>query len=292
MPTNITLLTSRTNFVVVHYHIFKNAGSSVEHVLEREFPGAFARLHGSSADSTLDARDLGAFLADHPNVRAVTSHHLRYPLPPSTRNLVIFDCCFLRHPLERLDSLYSYYSKINSLHPLCREAHRKSPADFMKYLLREAPHQISDMQVTQLANAGAFTRPANIRDLDRATEIMQDMALPGLVEMYAESMVAAEYFLNPAFPGIRLDCEPKNVSRQIELRSDAREQRLKARWGSEVYNDLARANEFDLELYARTSAEIRRRLLLVPSAAVRVEEFRRRSAAATAHPANVELVGA
>src|ERR1035438_8985929 len=98
MPIDVTLMASRARFVAVHYHIFKNAGTTVERILDREFPGCFAKLHGPSADATLDAEDLAAFLDDHPNIQAVTSHHLRYPAPV-LRNIVVFDCCFLRHPL-------------------------------------------------------------------------------------------------------------------------------------------------------------------------------------------------
>ena len=214
MPLDITVMARKMRFVVVHYHIFKNAGTTVERILEREFPGCFARIHGPAADATLDAEDLASFLNDHPSVKAVTSHHLRYPAPVM-RNAVVFDCCFLRHPLDRLDSLYSYYRKIDSTDPLCRDAHRHSPADFMHRLLDRSPEQVSNAQVTQIANRGAFTRPANETDLERAVGTVRNMALPGVVEMFQESMVAAEYFMRPAFPSIRLGSGPANVSRQI-----------------------------------------------------------------------------
>ena len=126
MPIDVTVMARKMRFVVVHYHIFKNAGSTVEQILEREFAGAFARLHGPTPDATIDGEDLAAFLQDHPSVRAVTSHHLRYPAP-EIRNVVLFDCCFVRHPLDRLDSLYSYFQKIDSTDPLSRRARRQTP---------------------------------------------------------------------------------------------------------------------------------------------------------------------
>ena len=133
MPVDVTLIARKMRFVVVHYHIFKNAGTTVERILDREFPGDFARLHGPTADCTLDSEDLASFLEDHPTIQAVTSHHLRYPAP-SLRNVVIFDCCFLRDPLDRLDSLYNYFRRIDSTDPLCRNAHRLNAADFVRAL--------------------------------------------------------------------------------------------------------------------------------------------------------------
>jgi hypothetical protein len=259
-------------FVIVHYHIFKNAGTTLERILEREFPGCFARIHGSSADATLDAEDLVSFLGSHPNVKAVTSHHLRYPAPVM-RNTVIFDCCFLRHPLDRLDSIYSYYRKVDSTDPLCRSAHRQTPAEFVRQLLDRSPEQVSNAQVTQIANRGAFTRPANEADLERAVEIVRNMALPGVVEMFQESMVAAEYFIRPAFPSIRLGSPPANISRQILSDAAEREQRLIRLWGGDLHRELARLNELDIRLTEQAGHEIRRRLSMMPAVPERIAEF-------------------
>ena len=116
-------------FVIVHYHIFKNGGSTIESILEREFARSFATLHGPDSSSTLDGRHLASFLRQHPHVEAVSSHHLRYP-KPSIRHMVIFDCCFLRHPLERLDSLYRYLRSLYSDDSFCRSAREQGPRDF------------------------------------------------------------------------------------------------------------------------------------------------------------------
>jgi len=272
MPIDVTIMARKMRFVVVHYHIFKNAGTTVERILEREFPEGFARLHGPVPEATLDAGDLTAFLEDHPNVHAVTSHHLRYPVP-SPRNVVVFDCCFLRHPLDRLDSLYSYFRKIDSTDPLGRNARQQTPAEFMRQLVDRSPGHVSNVQVTHLANRGAFTRPANAADLERAVQTVRDMALPGVVEMFRESMVAAEYFIRPAFPAIRLSSGPTNVSRRAIPDAVERDRRLIHLWGRDLFEELTRLNELDLQLFDRASDEIRRRLSLMPAVPDRVAEF-------------------
>ena len=273
MPIDVTLLAAKTRFVVVHYHIFKNGGSTVEHILNREFPGSFARLHGPTSDAVLDGENLAVFLKEHPGVDAVTSHHLRYPLPV-IRNTVLFDCCFLRHPLERLDSLYSYYRKIDSTEPLCRMAHRCAPVEFFRHLIDRAPEQVANVQVVQLANGGAFTRPAHEGDLDRAVRIVRNMAFPGVVEMFRESLVAAEYFMRPAFPSLRLNYSgPANMSRPALASAEQRQQRLLDRWGTGLYNELKKLNSLDIELVARATQEIERRLDLTAGLSGRIAEF-------------------
>ena len=61
--------------------------------LEREFGGEFATLHGLTPDTELDNDELSVFLSTHRDIKAVSSHHLRYPLP-NIKNVVIFDLCF------------------------------------------------------------------------------------------------------------------------------------------------------------------------------------------------------
>ena len=201
----------RMKRVVVHYHIFKNGGSTIESILERELGFTFATLHASNVDDILDNGALAAFLEAYPKVVAVTSHHLRYP-KPVIGNAAVFDCCFFRDPLSRLQSLYSYYRRIESDEPLSQWARRLDARQFMLRLVDQAPHQVSDVQVNFLANSGIFARPANESDLERATDALRAMAIPGVLDMFDESLVSAEYYLKPAFPTLRLDYVPRNVT--------------------------------------------------------------------------------
>jgi hypothetical protein len=266
-------------FVIVHYHIFKNGGSTIEAILERNFglSQGFATLHGPHASSTLDAREVERFLRRNPRVAAVSSHHVRYP-NPAIRHVVIFDCCFLRHPLERLDSLYRYSRNIDSEDWLSARARRSNAREFFRELIDEFPHIISNVQVTQISCAGAFTRLANSHDLERAAKILEDAAIPGLVEMFDESLTAAEYFLKPAFPRLSLEYVHRNVTRMAVPRAHHRQERLMRLWGADLYEDLSRLNQLDLELFRRVEEEVRHRLGLVPNAESRLLAFRSRCA--------------
>jgi hypothetical protein len=151
----------------------------------------------------------------------------------------------------------------------------------MKQLVRDSPNIVGNVQVTQIANAGAFARPANESDLERAVRIFCDMALPGAVELFTESLVAAEYFLKPAFPNLRLHCIPLNVSRSTQGshsgdRIDDVEDRLIALWGKETCQELLRLNQLDLELYRRAQSEVQRRLFLLPDLNERMVDFEAR----------------
>jgi hypothetical protein len=283
MQVDHTVDVPAVRFVVVHYHIFKNGGTTIESVLRREFGGGFATVHGPADGSVLDAKGLTTFLRGHPEVSAVSSHHLRYP-KPEVRGWVIFDCCFLRHPLDRLVSLYNHLRRTDSSDPTCLQAKHQTPREFMRQLVLDSPNVVSDVQVIQLANEGAFARPANERDLERATQVFCDMALPGVVELFDESLVSAEYFLNPAFPALRLHHRPENVSQPVVPRRREKEKqeyldgKFVELWGADVYADLLRLNQMDLELFRRARTEILRRLFLLPNMEERLIEFKARYA--------------
>jgi hypothetical protein len=288
MSSNVVIPSPGQRFVVVHYHIFKNGGSTVEAILQREFNGGFATLHGLDESATLDARELEDFLRRNPTVQAVSSHHLRYP-KPSIRHVVLFDCCFLRHPLERLDSLYRYSRGSDSGDFLSLRARRMNARQFFAELLNEAPHLISNVQVMQIARAGMFTRPAHAGDLEHAREIVLDMAIPGVVGMFEESLLAAEYFVKPAFPRLSLAFIPQNVTRPDAPRG---REGLVDLWGEDLYEALSTANQFDIELFDCTEQEIRRRVALIPGAAGRLEEFRSRCRRLREATHTLELTGA
>jgi hypothetical protein len=279
MRLDATLTSKNPRFVIVHYHIFKNGGSTIEAILEREFGHGFATLHDTEASATLNGRHVASFLRRHPHISAISSHHLRYP-KPAIRHTIVFDCCFLRHPLERLDSVYRYLRTIAPLDAASYRAQEMSAREFLRHLANESPHMVGDVQVTQLACAGAFTRPAHPEDLERASAILSDMAIPGLVEMFDESLVAAEYFLRPAFPGVKLECLAKNVSHPggpaVSTSVRGRQERLVDAWGGDLYEDLLRLNQLDLELFRRAQQEIGRRIALVPQSECRLAEFRER----------------
>jgi Galactose-3-O-sulfotransferase len=276
MARNIVLPSPDVRFVIVHYHMMKNAGSTIVSILEREFDDEFYDVHRESASDAIGPAELASFLVNHPGVKAITSHHIRYPLPevPST---VVFDCCFIRHPLDRLESLYTYLRVINEESPLGRIAVRSSLAQFLETLLDEHPHHVFNAQTNLLANGGRFTRPPDMDDLQQAIRITQKCAIPGLVDRFDESLTVAEYFLKPAFPKLCLHYLPHNVNRSTSTRLSVKLSRLRAQCGTTLYRQLQRVNELDYRLYLATARELGRRIALVPSFSARLEDLRNRS---------------
>jgi hypothetical protein len=263
-------------FVILHYHIFKNAGTAVENLLKSNFGPRFAEFEGDSPDCQLAGRDLVAWLERNPEVQAVSSHQLRYP-KPAAPGYVFFDLCFLRDPIDRIRSVYSFYRRHPPQSgPLSELSHETTLGQFIAHLVENNPNMVNDVQVTMLATDGAYIRPPGKKDLTHATETLLNMSLPGVAECFYESMVAGQYFWKPAFPEFDNAAVPANVSREKGSTLDSRLAAVRSACGKTLYEQLERLNQLDRELLRRAHMEVARRFRLTPDSERRLAELRTR----------------
>lgn len=259
-------------WVLLHCHIFKNAGSTIDYVLRRSFGERFATIHGPSDDAVVTGPALASFLEAHPQIAALSSHHVRYPLPV-VENTILFDVCFFRNPLRRLWSMYRYFQSTDAAGDLALCARTQGAQPFFDLLLRDYPQLINDAQVNVLANGGVYTRPPTAQDLRVAMERARQVSVLGVVELFDESAVTAEYFLRPTFPALRFENVPQNVTTGC---NEAVENRFRADIGETRYMQLERMNQLDAQLVAFAREELLRRFEMVPERGARLADLHRR----------------
>src|SRR5579863_3650639 len=95
-------------FVILHYHFLKNAGMSVEDMLRRSFGNNCISIDTADRDGEFTTDALVTLLNDQPNLKAISSHQFRYPVP-QVRGFMFYDLCFLRDPIDRIRSTYEYF---------------------------------------------------------------------------------------------------------------------------------------------------------------------------------------
>ena len=271
MAHSVTLESVQPRRVIVHYHLMKCAGTTVAAILDREFGDACYHVHRPDAREVISGDELAAFLRATPQARAVTSHHARYPVPRDAGE--IFDCCPLRRPMDRLESLYEFVARdaTQLLHPLAAGGVGR----FFEALMEDRPGAVIDVQTTALSMLQRC-RPPNRDDLILAVGRIRTSPFIVLVERFDESMVVAEYFLKRAWPELQLHYQALNTLRIGWASAEERERHFRERCGDELYDALARRNELDTELWHAAAAELARRIALVPSFASRLAEFRAR----------------
>jgi|SRR5208283_512306 len=265
----------RNRWVLLHCHIFKNAGSTILSILRRSFGARFATLHGPEPDSVLNGQDIAAFLAERPDLAAISSHHVRYP-KPVVPQVIVFDICFFRDPLQRLWSMYKFIRRSQREDELGQSAQSGDARGFFERLLQKHPHLVNDVQVNALANRGEYRRPPTERDLRLALEILDEISVLGLVELFDESALAAEYFLQPTFPVLRFHYVKQNADPASHGSPEWEKEEFRSQVGDGIYRQLERMNELDSELVACARTEVMRRWALLPNKDARVADFRKR----------------
>jgi len=189
----------------MHYHIFKNAGTTIEWVLANNFRRQFARLDGKDRFFIITQYELLELLKTRPDIRAISTHTL-FPPKPNIEGLHIHDLVLVRHPLDRLMSMYDFYHRANDKSdPLGEAARKLEPERFFAFLIQKYPHLITAVAAispaiwtsyaqARDANAGAYASAAAFAANDAVTHA------PALARVPVR--VAAGHN-DPFYPGVR-----------------------------------------------------------------------------------------
>lgn len=265
---------TRVRHIILHHHIFRNAGTVIERILDKNFPDAFAVLNSHNHDHTITHSDLLLFLREHQEVRAVSSYQVRPP-GPEVLDFVFFDVILLRHPLDRICVMFDGYQRDNSAEALATLARTSDLETFAEQLMSRYPHLVNDAQVNYLANGGRYFRPPNASDLQEAVQIMKHAALPGLTHLFDLSLATAEYYFFPAFPSIDFSYVTANPSAPATSYK-SRLDHLRAGCKPSTYERLVAMNHLDLELIQAVEEEVYRRSQLIPNSEQKVANFLQR----------------
>jgi hypothetical protein len=238
--------------VLVHYHIYKNAGSSMDALLQQSFGERWAAFEGTRADRVpINYEQLRTFLAENPDKRAVSSHCARPPLPtPRTRPIIM-----LRHPIDRARSVY-HFARRDPTQPDHAVASASSFREYVEWFLPrcDAGVVIRNYQVIHLSDASfrysnIELAQANVEDLAQAKSLLNDFGVFGLVRQFSEScrLFAAHY--KHEFPELHLREVRENVSTNPAMSEDVALASARAELGTSAFAKLLRHNLLDLELY-------------------------------------------
>lgn len=237
--------------VLVHYHIFKNAGCSVDTGLKASFGDAWAEFEGAHAHDILPARQLAEFLCANPHLRAVSSHLARPPLP--------WDGClpvvFLRHPVLRARSVYEF-TRRDSSQPFSEVARDNEFRGYIQWALRRERGSIviRNYQVVHLSSAS--WRSADILNAEACDDDLRDSCalltkwgMAGIVEAYALSIRAFQALYGRILP--ELEFQNVRVNATVKTLASVEEQIEHCRdlLGTTLHDDFIAANALDMALY-------------------------------------------
>lgn len=251
--------------VILHYHLFKNAGSSIDHILRENFGERLWRSEEFSGPTTniplvlsgrSNFRQVEEWLAQHPEVIALSSHTAAMPLPdlPATH---VFPIVMLRDPVIRLQSSYLFQRKrfeSGFENRTTRLAGENDLAGYLRGLLAmERQSMARNFASVRLAGAVPGS-PEQLRH--RAFEALNVMPFVGVVERFDLSMQVLERWLAPHFPNFRVLPAWQNPTDIASTPPAERLDSIREEIGDNLYREVIAANRIDIDLHRAAHRQI------------------------------------
>jgi len=222
--------------IVLHYHLFKNAGTSLDHILKRNFGARWVTREFDSAQAN-NKEQVAQWIIDTPSAVAFSSHTMTGPLP-AIDGVRIVPVMFLRDPIARIKSAYRFERLQTSDTWGSTLAKTHTFEGFVRArLARDGDRQCRNFQTGRLASMVHNGVSERIR-AHIAMERIQKFGMLGLVDEFSSAVQTLSTRLKPHFP----DFEAKVV------RVNATPKACIAQHAAVVSTLLHDANQDDLEL--------------------------------------------
>ncbi|MDR5757954.1 sulfotransferase family 2 domain-containing protein [Caballeronia sp. LZ035] len=248
--------------VIIHYHLFKNAGSTIDGILSRHFSDAeHGHIEGEHPWSTVSPSDLLAFVTAHGELRAVSSHQARLPLPQD-RGINFLPILFLRHPLDRFASVYEFERRqsVDSTSPSVAIARSGGLREFAEWTVsRDATAVCRNFQVIHLAGLQGDMRHARAThdDYIRALCVLAGLPFFGLVEAFDESLAIMRTALKPVISELQSQFVIENSSPRRSGSLEERVAKIENELGTPLFRELTEVNALDMLLYETARRKFR-----------------------------------
>lgn len=236
--------------VIVHYHIFKNAGTTFDSLLESNFGDAFCDHREDGSMRKGKAAYLEEYLSRNAHLSAISSHHMCYPLP-EMKNVRFHPVIFLRHPIERAASVYHFEKKQEANTPGAIYAKEHDFKAYIEWRLDlNVAGVVRDYQTkTILGKTGRPRLELEKKDADLAISTLKEQYIFGVVENFDASLNKISKRLNGYFQDFNDSYQKKNVNeKNLKLPLSEKLTSISEELGS-VYDRLVEANACDLKVW-------------------------------------------
>lgn len=238
--------------IVLHYHIFKNAGVTIDTILRKKFGTDWGSIEGEPFAEILGNESLLKYIYEKPGLRAVSSHEARLPQPVEA-TITFYPLLFIRHPIDRLGSIYSYRRSQSGGTRLANTVARETDlVGFIKWCLSHPVNQpILNVQTGFLSGTlrkGNINTPT-ANDLNVALRRLNELTFFGLVEFFDESLIRMQEYLYETFGRFDLNYTVQNKSLDRKSTLQERLDEIEYSLGPSLYSELIEKNSLDLELY-------------------------------------------
>ena len=265
-------------YVIVHNHMFKNAGTTFDWALQKCFCNGFVD-HRDDQSMEKGAEYLSSFICENEHITALSSHHLKFPLP-QIEDVTFFHAMLLRHPIDRIGSVYAFEKKQESDTPNAMMAKKLDYNGYVKWSMQnDTPATIRNFQTCKCIDAPvlrSLCRGLTDHEYKLAADRVTGCELLGVVDMFDESMVLFEEYLRPYFPEIDLSYTPQNISSGRASDLSVRVCKVLEELEADVIDFVFLKNYYDLKLYMHAVEVLKKKIKDIPDFSKRLVDFRKR----------------
>lgn len=233
--------------VLIHYHLFKNAGTSVDRALKSLYGTRWGSIEADSGDGALAPEKLQTLIDRSPELVAISSHTAEIK-PWALRGVQVLPVVFVRHPIDRMMSAYEFERKqqVDTL-----GARRAKELSFPQYadlfVRRTQARTFRSFQTYRIAQASL---QHHLPEIERALDALTTLPFVGVVENYETSITRLERIARPLLPELKLPVVRANASERTGSLHERLDQ-IRELLGPELYSLACDANLADLVLWER-----------------------------------------
>lgn len=203
--TEMNQPTERT--IILHYHLFKNAGTSVDAILKRNFGDKWITREFPPMGGNNTAL-VEEWIRETPEAIAYSSHTMMGPIP-QIEGVRVISFMLLRDPIARIKSAYRFERTQQADTWGARLA---KECDFSDYVLtrseRSGDRQCRNFQTYRMASLC----PEGETELDSAILGMLKLSLIGLVDEFAQAMLMLKLIVSDCYPDFNISAIHHNAS--------------------------------------------------------------------------------
>jgi hypothetical protein len=234
--------------VIIHRHIFKNAGTTFDWILKNNFGEAFCDHRDDIPMRKEGEKYLVRFLRENPHIKALSSHHIWFNFSEIS-DLELIPVVFLRHPIERIRSVYNFEREQQVETQGAINAKNKNFSEYVEWLMDDKVSAIIRNVQTRYLAGDKSVKPLKQNHLKIALNELKKQKFIGIVDLFDESLSLFDTELRKMGFTLDFSFQLQNVKQPVENANY--ESRAK-----EVLDDLGdiaqvvlEKNKFDLIIY-------------------------------------------
>lgn len=186
--------------VILHHHLFKNAGTSLDQILKGNFgPAWVTREFSASPSRHGNTPEVESWIRDNPEAVAFSSHTMMGP-PPQVEGVRIVSMVLLRDPIDRIKSAYRFErTQVAETFGAVLAKHTDLEGYVKVRLSLKQDRQCRNFQTYRLA----ALVPGKGSELERAKQALERITIVGLVADFSGAVARLTAEISDTFPNFR-----------------------------------------------------------------------------------------